>query len=94
MKKHLQVSFKIGNSQEVWIQHPDLSAAVHANEQGTGSFDDIIDIADHLTHRLGFDDVELELGEIHDGTQAYQVELWDYTDGPALIRTVDLLCAN
>lgn len=93
MKKHLQVSFALGNGQEVWIQHPDLSAAIHANEQGTGSIDEIMDVADRLAHHLGLefgDDIELELGEIHNGQKAYEVELWDYTDGAQMIRSISL----
>ena len=97
MKKHLQVSFKIGNGQEVWIQHPDLSAAIHANERGTGSFDQVMEVADGLAHHLGLefgDDIELDLDEIHDGQKAYEVELWDYTDGARMVRSISLESAE
>jgi hypothetical protein len=90
MKKHLQVSFKIGNYQEVWIQHPDLSAAIHANERGTGSFRQVMEVADRLAQHLCLDDIELDLDEIHDGKKAYEVELWDYNDGSTMIRSVNL----
>lgn len=90
MKKHLQVSFKIGNGQEVWIQHPDLSAAIHANERGTGSFSQVMEVAYGLAQQLGIDDIELDLDEIHDGQKAYEVELWDYNDGPQMVRSISL----
>jgi len=93
MKKHLQVSFCIGNGQEVWIQHPALSAAIHANERGTGCFEQVMEVADQLAHHLGLefgDDIELELKEIHDGRKAYEVELWDYTDGPRMIKSINV----
>jgi len=93
MKKHLQVSFKIGNRQEVWIQHPDLSRAIHANERGTGDISEVMEIADRLAHKLGSefgDDIELELNEIHDGKKAYDIELWDYNNGAELIKHIDL----
>ena len=91
MKKHLQVSFKIGNRQEVWIQHPDLSAAIHASERGTGCFGQVTAVAVELAHHLGLefgDDIKLELDEIYDGELAYEVELWDYTDVPQMVRSV------
>jgi len=90
MKKHLQVSFKIGNGQEVWIQHPDLSAAIHANEKGKGSFSEVMEVAECLAQHLGIDDIELDLDEIHDGRKAYEVELWDYNDGATMIRSINL----
>ena len=93
MKKHLQVSFALGNGQEVWIQHPDLSAAIHANERGTGCFGQVMEVADSLAHHLGLefgDDIELELSEIHDGKLTYEVELWDYTDGPRMIKSINV----
>lgn len=97
MKKHLQVSFSLGNGQEVWIQHPDLSAAIHANERGTGCFGQVMEVADRLAHHLGLDftdDIELELSEIHDGKRAREVELWDYTDGPRMVRSISLETAE
>ena len=90
MKKHLQVSFKIGNGQEVWIQHPDLSAAIHANERGTGNFGQVMRVAYGLAQHLGIDDIELDLDEIFDGQKAYEVELWDYNDGATMIKNVNV----
>jgi hypothetical protein len=93
MKKHLQVSFALGNGQEVWIQHPDLSAAIPANERGTGCFGHVMEVADGLAHHLGLefeDDIEMELSEIHNGKLAYEVELWDYNDGATMIRSINL----
>lgn len=90
MKKHLQVSFKIGNRQEVWIQHPDLSKAIHANEKGTGNFDQVMEVAYDLVSHLDINNIELDLDEIHDGVLAYEVELWDYNDGAEMIKSVNV----
>lgn len=82
MKKDLLVSFKVGNQQEVWIQHPDLSAAIHANEAGHGNYNDVLCIAATLTEqhlKLNFD--RFDLDEIHDGDATSSIELWDYSSG-------------
>ena len=84
MKKNLQVSFKIGNRQEVWIQHPDLSAAIHADR------DDVMSIAAELASHLNIEFEYFDLDEIYDGEKAYEVELWDYNDSPTLVKSVNL----
>jgi len=97
MKKHLQVSFRIGNRQEVWIQHPDLSAAIHANEKGTGSFDQVMEIADGLAHHLGgefAEDITLELDEIYDGKPDNSEELWDFNAMPTLVKRITVEVAR
>lgn len=97
MKKHLQVSFRVGNRQEVWIQHPALSAAIHAFETGTGSHDQVMAIADGLVHHLGgefAEDITLELDEIYDGKPDNSVELWDFNTVPTLVKRITVEAAE
>jgi len=100
MAKHLQVSFKIykqtangveGTKQEVWINHPDLSAAIYANEQGTGSLNEIMKVASCLVKNLKIgSSFGLELDEIFDGCKNYAIELWDYNDQPKMLKCVEI----
>jgi len=85
MNKNLQVSFKIGNRQEVWIQHPDLSASIHADD-----YNATMSIAAELASHLNIEFEYFDLDEIYDGQKAYEVELWDYNDSPTLVKSVNL----
>lgn len=100
MNKHLQVSFKLidhnpTRRQEVWIQHPDLSAAIHASECGRGSFDQTMQVAGRLAQHLSLGDhILLELDEIHDGLPVSEIQLWDYTDEPTMVASISLEAAK
>jgi hypothetical protein len=91
MNGDLLVSFRAGNHQEVWIEHPELTRMIHECERGTASFDRVITVAETLAGVVGVDG-DLELDEIHDGEGKYSIELWDYNDGARMVERVEMPC--
>ena len=75
MNSDLLVSFKIGNRQEVWIQHPILSQSIHSELD----CNQVEDIGRNLAQVLDIDFDYFDLDEIHCGEGPMSVELWDYS---------------
>lgn len=79
MNEDLLVLCKAHGIGTLCIQHPTVSQAVHANENGTGDFLDVIYAVSDLLGRTDIQVDDWDIDEIHDGDDNYGIQLVDYT---------------
>jgi len=84
MAKYL-VSFKIGSSREVWIEHADIDASIQSRDYNV-----FIKTARRLTkEHLGINSRTFDQSQINDGTGNNGIELWNYKNGAQQIKRVE-----
>jgi hypothetical protein len=88
MNEDLFVTCKAHGIGTIYLNHPTVSKAIHANENGTGDYlgviyaiSDLLDSADIVV-----DDWDID--EIHDGDSEYSIGLFDYEGTPIKTYTM------
>ena len=82
MNKDLVVICKAHGIGTIHLNHPTVSEAIHANENDTGEFLDVIYAICDLLDRADIVVDDWDLDEIHNGDDDYGVGLFDYEGTP------------